>query len=370
MKTLVLTPDFPPSHGGIQMLCYRLVTHARGLDARVLTLGEGERAALFDRDVPFEVRRVPCRFGGRQGAVAALNLASLGEAWRYRPQLVLSAHIVVSPAAAVIRRALGIPFVQDFHAKEIGARPGLARFAVRHADAIIAVSRYTRQLALDVGARPDQIARIPPGVDLPDGDSAATARAPNGRPRVVTVARLEDRYKGHDVIARALPLVRARVPDVEWVVVGDGPLRAHLERLVRSNRVAGNVRFVGAVSDAERDRWLREANVFAMPSRLPARGMAGEGFGIVYLEAGARGVPVVAGGVAGALDAVVDGKTGVLVDADDHFAVAEALAALLLDRDRARALGAAGVEHSREFAWPAIAQRVEHLCRQVTESRR
>jgi phosphatidyl-myo-inositol dimannoside synthase len=371
VKTLVLTPDFPPSRGGIQVLVHRLVTHATGLEARVLTLGgHGGRADAFDSGVPFEVRRVRSRFGGRQAAVAALNVAALGEALRHRPRLVLSAHIVVSPAAAVIRRALGIPVVQYLYAKEIGARPGLARFAVRNADAVIAISRYTQQLALDVGARAEQMALIPPGVDLPNGDSPVAAYGQNERPRLVTVARLEDRYKGHDVIARALPLVRARVPDVEWVVVGDGPLRAHLERLVRSNRVTDNVRFVGSVSDAERDRWLREADVFAMPSRLPARGLAGEGFGIVYLEAGARGLPVVAGGVAGALDAVRDGETGLLVDADDHFAVAEAVSALLTDRDRARSLGSAGVEHSREFAWPAIAARVERLCREVTESRR
>jgi phosphatidyl-myo-inositol dimannoside synthase len=367
VKTLVLTPDFPPSRGGIQVLVHRLVTHATELDARVLTLGGGERAAAFDRDTPCEVHRVRCRFKGRQAAVGTLNVAALGDALRHRPRLVLSAHIVVSPAAAVIRRALGIPVVQYLYAKEIGARPGLARFAVRNADAVVAISRYTQQLALDVGARAERMALIPPGVDLPNGDSPPER---NGRPRLVTVARLEDRYKGHDVIARALPLVRARVPEVEWVVVGDGPLRAHLERLVRSNRVTDNVRFVGSVSDAERDRWLRDADVFAMPSRLPARGLAGEGFGIVYLEAGARGLPVVAGGVAGALDAVRDGETGLLVDADDHFAVAEAVSGLLLDRDRARSLGAAGVEHSREFAWPAIAQRIERLCMQVTESRR
>jgi glycosyltransferase involved in cell wall biosynthesis len=367
MRTLVLTPDFPPSRGGIQVLVHRLVTHATDLNPRVLTLGPGPAADEFDRGAPVDVRRVGTRYGGRQADVAKLNVVAVQEALRHRPDLVLSAHIVVSPAAAVIRRCLRIPVVQYLYAKEIGARPGLARFAIRNADAVIAISRYTQQLALDVGADAARMALIPPGVDLPDA-GVDSDRNGDGRPRLVTVARLEDRYKGHDVIARALPLVRARLPEVEWVVVGDGPLRKHLEQLVRSNGVSGSVRFVGSVSDAERDRWLRSADVFAMPSRLPARGLAGEGFGIVYLEANARGLPVVAGGVAGALDAVVDGETGLLVDADDHFAVAEAVSALLLDPDRARALGEAGVVHSRRFAWPAIAERVESLCRQVAEA--
>jgi glycosyltransferase involved in cell wall biosynthesis len=367
----VVTPDFPPSRGGIQVLVHRLVTHATGLNARVLTLNPGPAAAEFDRGASVDVRRVGARYGGRQAAVAKLNVVALAEALRHRPDVVLSAHIVVSPAAALIRRSLGIPVVQYLYAKEIGARPKLAGFAVRNADAVIAISRYTEQLALAVGADAGRIALIPPGVDLPDAAAVVAGEngARNGRPRLVTVARLEDRYKGHDVIARALPLVRARVPAVEWVVVGDGPLRRHLEQLVRSNGVADSVRFVGSVSDAERDRWLGSADVFAMPSRLPARGLAGEGFGIVYLEANARGLPVVAGCVAGALDAVVDGETGLLVDADDHFAVAEAVSSLLLDRDRARAIGAAGVEHSRRFAWPAIAERVESVCRRVAEAR-
>jgi phosphatidylinositol alpha-1,6-mannosyltransferase len=120
------------------------------------------------------------------------------------------------------------------------------------------------------------------------------------------------------------------------------------------------VRFVGSVSDGERDWWLRRAHVFAMPSRLPAGG-AGEGFGIVYLEAGAHSLPVVAGNVGGALDAVVHGQTGVLVDPADHVVLADAITDLLLDPSRAQAFGVAGALRSRELAWPAVARRIENL---------
>ncbi len=97
-----------------------------------------------------------------------------------------------------------------------------------------------------------------------------------------------------------------------------------------------------------------------MPSRLPAGG-AGEGFGIVYLEAGVHGLPVVAGNVGGALDAVVDGTTGLLVDPTRPRPVADAVSRLLLDREAAGRMGAAGSEHAHDFAWPAIAGRVEAL---------
>jgi phosphatidylinositol alpha-1,6-mannosyltransferase len=181
------------------------------------------------------------------------------------------------------------------------------------------------------------------------------------RPTFVTVARLADRYKGHDVLVDALPFVRERVPDARWVVIGEGPLRPELEARVRARGLAASVSFLGAVSDEQRDGWLRRADLLAMPSRLPGPGRAGEGFGIVYLEAGAYGKPVVAGAVAGAPDAVLDGETGLLVDPTDPRAVADAIARLLLDRELARRLGAAGAARARALAWPLVAERVQAL---------
>jgi phosphatidylinositol alpha-1,6-mannosyltransferase len=165
-----------------------------------------------------------------------------------------------------------------------------------------------------------------------------------------------------------MPLIRARVPDAHWVVVGDGPLRAQLEGLAAAHGLDGAVRFVGQVSDAERDRWLERADVFAMPSRLRSGGSGGEGFGIAYLEAAAHGLPVVAGNVAGALDSVVDRKTGLLVDPGDHIAVADAVSALLLDPGWAADLGRAGAVRARRFAWPTIAGRVEDLLLRVADA--
>jgi phosphatidylinositol alpha-1,6-mannosyltransferase len=175
------------------------------------------------------------------------------------------------------------------------------------------------------------------------------------------VARIENRYKGFDVMVRAMPLIRAQVPEVHWVVVGDGPLRGEVEQLAAAHVVNGAAEFVGHVSDEERDALFQESSVFAMPSRLPAGRLGGEGFGIVFLEAGAHGLPVVAGNVGGAVDAVVDGETGLLVDPTDHVAVASAISQLLLEPERAAALGHAGRERAQDFAWPQVAQRVEQV---------
>jgi phosphatidyl-myo-inositol dimannoside synthase len=351
----VLSPDYPPARGGVQVLTHRLVRHMGRLKVRVVTLAS-PGFAEFDRKEPVDVRRVRERLGSRRVANVFLNLRSVREALELHPDVILSAHIVASPAAAALRAALRVPTLQYFHTDEVGAHPRLAGFAARHADASVAVSRHTERLVLAVGADPKRLHRIPVGVDLPEARHGD--RAPN--PTILTVSRLRDRYKGHDVLVRAMPLIRERVPDASWVVLGDGPLRSELERMAVTESVAANVAFLGEVSDAERDAWFDRAHVFAMPSRVLSDGV-GEGFGIAYLEANAHGLPVVAGNVGGALDAVVDGETGVLVDPTDPLAVGVAIANLLQDARRAHALGRAGAARAREFAWPRIAGRVEDL---------
>ncbi len=353
-RLLVLTPDFPPAPGGIQLLVARIVQHVERLRPRVLTVG-GPGTHEYDAAHDLDVRRVR---GQQRRAIAALNAVALAQAARFRPAVVLSAHIVTAPAAAAIRAALRVPVVQYLYAEELGNRPALTAFALRRADGAVAISRYTHELALKAGADAARVQLIPPGVDIPD-QPLTQARAT--RPTLLTVARIGERYKGHDVVLRALPLIRARVPDVEWVVIGDGPLRPGLERAARDQGLQDAVRFLGRVCDAERDRWLARAHLFTMPSRVPGGRFAGEGFGIVYLEAGAHGLPVVAGSEGGAVDAVVHGETGLLVDPTNHVAVAEAIADLLIDRDRARRFGTAGARRAREFAWPVVAHRVEDL---------
>jgi phosphatidylinositol alpha-1,6-mannosyltransferase len=238
---------------------------------------------------------------------------------------------------------------------------------VRHADAVIAVSRHAANLGLAAGCDPARLHVVHPGVDPPIRRSNSNGRAE--RPTVLTVARMHDSYKGHDLMIRALPLVIDRVPDVEWIVIGDGPLRPQLEAMAAGEGIADSVRFLGRVPDEERDAWLERAHVFALPSRLPEEGVGGEGFGIVYLEAAAHGLPVVGVAEGGALDAIVEGETGRLVDPTDHVALAESLTELLLDPHQAEQLGSAGAERARHFSWERHARTVEDLVHELNGHR-
>jgi phosphatidylinositol alpha-1,6-mannosyltransferase len=343
-RLLLATPDFPPDGGGIAFLMGRLAEHLPGFDVEVATYGG----------------LVPRSRRANKAAAAALNAVVVLRGLRRRPQVLLCGHVALSPAAIALKRIARVPWALYVHADEFRTRPGLCRRAVRSADVTIAVSAYTRGLAVEAGADASRIAVVHPGVDLPD---RWTARRP-GPPVIVTVGRLAATHKGHDVVLEALPRIREAVPSASWVLVGGGEA-PHLRTRARELGLETAVTWAGAVSDEERDRLLRSARVFVMPSRIPATGRGGEGFGIAYLEAGAHGLPVVAGDRGGAVDAVDDGVTGTLVDATDPAAVAEAVAALLRDPARAEAMGEAGRRRAERHAWPLVGERIAQELRRA-----
>jgi phosphatidylinositol alpha-1,6-mannosyltransferase len=156
------------------------------------------------------------------------------------------------------------------------------------------------------------------------------------------------------MLIRALPLVHREVPEAALLLVGDGPMREKLVRLASELGVARHVVFVGAKPWAELPPYFAAGDVFCMPTRTRKAGFEVEGLGIVYLEASASGLPVVAGDSGGAPDAVLDGVTGYVVPAGRPDEVAAALTKVLADRDLAAALGAAGRDWAeRSWTWDA-----------------
>jgi phosphatidylinositol alpha-1,6-mannosyltransferase len=226
------------------------------------------------------------------------------------------------------------------------------------------------------GAHP-RAALLPGGVDTgvfrPDPQARAAARRRFGlaadQPVVVCVSRLVAR-KGQDQLIRALPALRARVPGTALLLVGGGPDRERLIRLARDAGVEPHVVITGSVPWEELPGCYAAGDVFAMPCRTRRAGLEVEGLGIVYLEAAATGLPVVAGRSGGAPDAVLDGQTGLVVDGTDLGAVTAAVGDLLADRDRAARMGAAGRAWTeRAWTWSILGARWRALLRGEDEQR-
>jgi phosphatidylinositol alpha-1,6-mannosyltransferase len=242
--------------------------------------------------------------------------------------------------------------------------------AIRHAAAVFTSNRFT-------AARVEQLVGLPSGtVDvfpygLPPGyKSGAPARTPH--PTVLAVARLApaDAYKGIDTLICAWPQVAARVPEARLEIIGDGSDRPRLMKIADTLSLDGNIRFAGRVSDEELQRAYARATVFALPGRHsfgpPAQG---EGFGMVFVEAGAAGLPVVAGRAAGALAAVEDEENGLLVDPNDPGGVANAIVRLLMDPELAERLGRGGQRRAEGmFSYGVFKANVDILVRSVARA--
>jgi glycosyltransferase involved in cell wall biosynthesis len=204
---------------------------------------------------------------------------------------------------------------------------------------IVAVSASTRDDLVGLGFKAEQIHIVHNGVV----EVTPLQRKPAPEPRILCAGRLTPQ-KGVDVIIRAMPLVLKALPNAHLDIVGQGPDRTRLERLAWSLKLATHVRFHGYLPGLARDELAAKAWVAVCPSAF-------EGWGVSCVEAGARGLPVVASNVNGLRDSVRDGITGLLVPHGDHRALAEALVGLLEDPERREEMSSAGIEWAAAHSW-------------------
>lgn len=254
-----------------------------------------------------------------------------------------------------------------------------ARSLLGSAEVIIAISRYTHDLACDVlrelglEQRTSRVRVVPLGTDpeifrpgLDPAPLAARHDLPKGR-WLVTVARLVP-HKGIDTTIKALALLAPRHSDLRYAIVGEGTYRPPLEALAAERGVGDRVHFLAGVTDAELPLIYALADIYVGVSRLTARDV--EGFGIALLEASASGKPVVAGRSGGMPDAVRDGETGLLVDPEDETSVVRAIESLLDDPARAQALGAAGRAAAESFYnWPRVVADLREISLEARSAR-
>jgi phosphatidylinositol alpha-1,6-mannosyltransferase len=261
------------------------------------------------------------------------------------------------------------------HGHEVGwSMLPVARSVLRRigddTDVVTFVSRYTRSRFATAFGPAASLEYLPSGVDTdrfsPDPAGREELRNRYGlgeRPTVVCLSRLVPR-KGQDILIKALPSIRQRVDGAALVIVGSGPYLDTLRKLAQDCGVADHVIFTGGVPSGELPAHYAMADVFAMPCRTRGAGMDVEGLGIVFLEASATGVPVIAGESGGAPEAVQHNKTGLVVDGSSVTKVGDAVTELLTDRDRAAAMGAAGRDWvTSQWRWDMLAARLAELLR-------
>ncbi|MGW0005599.1 glycosyltransferase family 4 protein [Nocardia grenadensis] len=371
-RTLLVTNDFPPRPGGIQSYLQALAGQLPPDDLVVYApRWRGDSHTRFDAKQPFQVVRHPTTLMLPTPAVLrrarkVLRAEGCESVW-------FGAAAPLALLAAPLRRAGAHRILASTHGHEVGwSMLPAARQALRiigdHTDVVTYVSKYTRRRFAAAFGPDAALEYLPPGVDTetfrPDPAARAELRKRYGlgdRPTVLCLSRLVPR-KGQDVLLIAMHRIKERIPDAVLVIAGSGPYEDRLRGLADALGLTDDVVFTGRVPAAELAAHHTLADVFAMPSRTRGAGLDVEGLGIVYLEASATGVPVVAGTSGGAPETVLDGETGRVVDGRRADHVADAIADILADRDAAAEMGAAGRSFvERQWRWDTLGARLRQL---------
>ena len=349
LRVLFLTTNAYGAGGGIAL-------YNRDLIQALAAMPEVERVVVVPRastmptgPIPAKVWLRPVPSSSKSAFVLEATRAAFG-----RFDLLICGHINVLPLAALLNLTRSAPMVLLVYGIDVWQRPGhLAKQWLRKVDAIWSISAVTRDRMNVWADQPiDKYIVLPNAIHLErygirERRSDLSARLGLEGSRVImTLGRLSasERYKGVDEVLDGMPALLTADPLLKYLVVGDGDDRPRLEAKAKALGLSGKVVFTGHVSEEEKGDFLRLADAFVMPGR-------GEGFGFVYLEALACGVPVVGSRVDGSREALRDGMLGELVDPTDPSSVTEGILRAL---ERPKEI-VDGIEH---FAWPAFASRV------------
>lgn len=376
MRLLVITELFLPTKGGTAVWAAEVYKRLGGKEIHIVT-ADVPGAAEVDAVHPNSIHRLPLR---RIPWLKPESLAiyirfffkSLWLALTHRFEAIHAFRALPEGLVAwAVARLTYRPVVIYAHGEELttwgqGGKYKAMRFALRHADTVIANSDYTRQELLNMGVCEKLIVLINPGVDVerfrPDlhcDDLKQSIGLVREESLILSVGRLS-RRKGFDkVICSLAELIRQGIV-ARYVLIGIGEDHDYLVNLSRELGVEDRVHFLGHVIMEDLPRWYNACDVFVMPNR-EINGDT-EGFGMVFLEAAACGKPVMAGRAGGTGAAVLDGQTGYQVDGNEVVLISATLKRLLSDKLLATRLGEAGYQRSRrDFSWVRVAEKTKKL---------
>lgn len=384
MKMLLISEVFPPQTGGSGRWFWEIYRRLPREEV-LIAAGEHPQAERFDQTHEVRVTRLPLALA-TWGICSRAGLAEYGKAYRQLAQLVKGAAIdqlhcgKLLPEgwlAWLLRMRYGVPYLCYVHGEELNISAHsrelawMTRRVLHGAERVVVNSNNTARLVQQTATLPEnRVQVLHPGVDVnrfvPVARDEALRRQFGWEHRrvVLTVGRLQAR-KGHDCLIRALPQIREQIPDVLYVIVGDGQQRAQLESLVDQWELHASVQFRGDVSDDVLIQHYQQCDLFVLPNREVAGDI--EGFGMVLLEAQACGKPVVAGTSGGTAETMQVPQTGRLVACDEPEPLATVIGELLGDPARRREMGAAGRAWTEQhFAWEALTAKARKIFRGET----
>ncbi len=373
-KILCVTNDFGPRAGGIESFIIGLIARLPSSATTVYTSAQGDTR---DYDAAWLTNH-----GVRVIRDRARVLLPTPRVSRTVARLVVSEgfEIVVFGAAAPLalmahslRRAGARRIVALTHGHELWwAKLFPFRLAMRRigsrTDVLTYLGEYTRSAIASVLAPHAAAAmvKIVPGIDTEhfapmDSSNLRESLGLTDKKIMVSVGRLVHR-KGQDRLIQAMVAIVKEIPQAHLLLVGEGPYEAHLRDLVKKNSLNDHITFIGRIQFADLPAYICVGEIFVMPARSRLFGLEVEGLGIVYLEASACGLPVIAGQSGGAPDAVIDGTTGLVIDGNNKAAIAEAVIDLLSHPQRSKEMGQAGRNWILEkWRWQIWAERFEQL---------
>ena len=375
-RLLVLTELFLPTKGGTAVWAAEVYKRLGGKEIHIVT-ADVPGAAAVDAVHPntihrLELKRVPWLRPESLAMYARFFFKSLVLALTHRFDAIHAFRALPEGLVAWLAARMTFrPVVIYAHGEELttwgrGGKYQTMRFALRHADRVIANSENTRDTLLEMGIDSARITIIYPGVDVsvfrPGLDTTGLRESlgvPPDAKLVFSVGRLS-RRKGFDQMIRAVAQLNSEEVPVRYVIAGIGEDADYLDKLIAEHGLHGIVHRIGAVSDADLPRWMNACDVFAMPNR-EING-DNEGFGMVFIEAAACGKPSLAGEAGGTGSAVLHGETGLRVDGVIVDSIAQALAKLVTETEAAMVMGQRGwVRTQSEFAWERVAEKTRAL---------
>jgi phosphatidylinositol alpha-1,6-mannosyltransferase len=354
-KILLVTNDFGPRAGGIETFVIGLLERIKGHEVTVFTSQQGDTSVYDQQWID--------KFGVRVIRDQSKILLPSWRVTRAAKKIVAAKNINVVVFGAAAPLALMSPSLRKSGVKKIIAlthghevwwakifpfRLAIKRIG-KNVDHLTYLGEFTRQAISKPLTRKSatEMVKIAPGIDTahfipqPDAMQKRKELGLQDKKIIISVGRLVHR-KGQDNLIQAMPAVLKKIPNAHLLLVGEGPYRKHLEKLVLKSSLEQNVTFAGRIMYDRLPSYLSAADLFAMPSRSRFFGLEVEGLGIVYLEASACGIPVVAGNSGGAPDAVLEGVTGLCVDGTNIEQITAAIVEICSDAERASHMGAAG----------------------------